>query len=254
MGRLYLTLRPGCQPTSDGLRRVLTPSRPTSAQSSSLGRTLLAARVNSPAQTVFPSARSANLPVPDLLDLQRQSFHWLLGDEAWQERVQNAIDAGRKDVPTASGLEEIFEEIARSRTTTGPCRLSFRDHRFEEPKYTEEQCREKDHLLQAAVRHRRVHEQRDRRDQVPDRLHGRLPLMTDKATFIIERHRARRRPQLVRSPGVYFERTADKTTDKDIHRQDHPSRGAWLEFEIDKKDMVGVRDRPQAQAVRSRCC
>ena len=52
------------------------------------------------------------LEVPDLLALQTQSFDWLIGSDAWQERVQESIDAGRDDVPLTSGLEEVFEEIS----------------------------------------------------------------------------------------------------------------------------------------------
>src|SRR5690606_41475732 len=52
------------------------------------------------------------LEVPDLLALQTESFDWLLGNEKWQARVEAARQAGRKDVPTQSGLEEIFEEIS----------------------------------------------------------------------------------------------------------------------------------------------
>jgi DNA-directed RNA polymerase subunit beta len=75
--------------------------------------------------------------------------------------------------------------------------------------------------------------------------------MTDKGTFIINGTERVVVSQLVRSPGVYFERTADKTSDKDIFTAKLiPSRGAWLEFEIDKRDLVGVRlDRKRKQNV-----
>src|SRR3712207_5703291 len=80
---------------------------------------------------------------------------------------------------------------------------------------------------------------------------GDFPLMTDKGTFIINGTERVVVSQLVRSPGVYFERAADKTSDKDIYTAKMiPSRGAWLEFEIDKRDMVGVRlDRKRKQNV-----
>jgi len=80
---------------------------------------------------------------------------------------------------------------------------------------------------------------------------GDFPLMTDKGTFIINGTERVVVSQLVRSPGVYFERTPDKTSDKDIYTAKViPSRGAWLEFEIDKRDMVGVRlDRKRKQSV-----
>ncbi len=80
---------------------------------------------------------------------------------------------------------------------------------------------------------------------------GDFPLMTDKGTFVINGTERVVVSQLVRSPGVYFEKTIDKATDKDIFvSKIIPSRGAWLEFEIDKKDMVGVRvDRKRKQPV-----
>ena len=80
---------------------------------------------------------------------------------------------------------------------------------------------------------------------------GDFPLMTDKGTFIVNGTERVVVSQLVRSPGVYFERSIDKTSDKDIFTAKMiPSRGAWLEFEIDKRDMVGVRlDRKRKQNV-----
>ena len=80
---------------------------------------------------------------------------------------------------------------------------------------------------------------------------GDFPLMTAKGTFIINGTERVVVSQLVRSPGVYFERTPEKTSDKDIYSaRVIPSRGAWLEFEIDKRDQVGVRiDRKRKQSV-----
>src|SRR3546814_1049241 len=71
---------------------------------------------------------------------------------------------------------------------------------------------------------------------------GDFPLQTGKGTFIINGTERVVVSQLVRSPGVYFDKTPDKTSDKDIvSARIIPSRGAWLEFEIDKRDQVGVR-------------
>jgi DNA-directed RNA polymerase subunit beta len=80
---------------------------------------------------------------------------------------------------------------------------------------------------------------------------GDFPLMTPKGTFVINGTERVVVSQLVRSPGVYFERTADKTSDKDLFScKMIPSRGAWLEFEVDKRDTVGVRiDRKRRQGV-----
>jgi DNA-directed RNA polymerase subunit beta len=80
---------------------------------------------------------------------------------------------------------------------------------------------------------------------------GDFPLMTPRGTFVINGTERVVVSQIVRSPGVYFERTIEKTSDKDIFTAKIiPSRGAWLEFEVDKKDMVGVRiDRKRKQSV-----
>ena len=80
---------------------------------------------------------------------------------------------------------------------------------------------------------------------------GDFPLMTDKGTFIVNGTERVVVSQLVRSPGAYFESSVDKTTDKDIFTAKIiPSRGAWLEFEVDKRDQVGVRlDRKRKQSV-----
>ena len=192
------------------------------------------------------------LEVPDLLDLQRQSFNWLLGDQAWKDRVQTALDAGLRDVPTTSGLEEIFAEIGPIEDNNGTMSLSFRDHRFEDPKYTEEQCREKD-LTYSAPLFVTAEFMNNETGEIKSQtvFMGDFPLMTQKATFIINGTERVVVSQLVRSPGVYFERTPDKTSDKDIYvAKIIPSRGAWLEFEIDKKDLVGVRvDRKRKQPV-----
>src|SRR5690554_902112 len=80
---------------------------------------------------------------------------------------------------------------------------------------------------------------------------GDFPLMTERGTFIVNGTERVVVSQLVRSPGVYFERVPDKTSDKDVFTAKIiPSRGAWLEFEIDKRDAVGVRvDRKRKQSV-----
>ena len=76
------------------------------------------------------------LEVPDLLALQTDSFDWLLGNERWRSRIESEKAHGHKDLPEQSGLEEIFEEISPIEDFTGTMSLSFRDHRFEPPKYS----------------------------------------------------------------------------------------------------------------------
>ncbi len=192
------------------------------------------------------------LEVPDLLALQTESFDWLLGNERWQARVAAAKASGRTDVPDRSGLEEIFEEISPIEDFSGSMSLSFRDHRFEETRKTIESCKERDQTYDAPL-FVTAEFMNTNTGEIKSQtvFMGDFPLMTERGTFIINGTERVVVSQLVRSPGAYFERTADKTSDKDIYTAKLiPSRGAWLEFEIDKRDMVGVRvDRKRKQSV-----
>src|SRR3954469_18075832 len=192
------------------------------------------------------------LEVPDLLALQTESFDWLLGNERWQARVAEAKAAGRADVPDRSGLEEIFEEISPIEDFSGSMSLSFRDHRFEEKKYSIEECKERD-MTYSAPLFVTAEFMNTTTGEIKSQtvFMGDFPLMTERGTFVINGTERVVVSQLVRSPGVYFERTPDKTSDKDVYTAKViPSRGAWLEFEIDKRDMVGVRvDRKRKQSV-----
>src|SRR6478672_7705792 len=192
------------------------------------------------------------LEVPDLLALQTESFDWLLGNERWQARVAAAKAEGRTDVPDRSGLEEIFEEISPIEDFSGSMSLSFRDHRFEETRKTIESCKERDQTYDAPL-FVTAEFMNAQTGEIKSQtvFMGDFPLMTERGTFIINGTERVVVSQLVRSPGVYFERTPDKTSDKDIYSAKViPSRGAWLEFEIDKRDLVGVRvDRKRKQSV-----
>jgi DNA-directed RNA polymerase subunit beta len=192
------------------------------------------------------------LDVPDLLSLQTSSFDWLLGDERWQERAAEAAAAGREDVPQTSGLADIFEEISPIEDFAGNMALSFRDHTFDDPKYTVAECKEKD-LTYAAPLYVIAEFMNNETGEIKTQtvFMGDFPLMTDKGTFIINGTERVVVSQLVRSPGVYFEESVDKTSDKHIFSAKViPSRGAWLEFEVDKRDQVAVRiDRKRKQSV-----
>ncbi|MDQ2813154.1 MAG: DNA-directed RNA polymerase subunit beta [Actinomycetota bacterium] len=192
------------------------------------------------------------LKVPDLLALQTESFDWLLGNERWQARITEAKDAGRKDLSEQSGLEEIFEEISPIEDFSGTMSLSFRDHRFEPPKYSAEECKDKDMTFSAPM-FVTAEFINNTTGEIKSQtvFMGDFPLMSAKGTFIINGTERVVVSQLVRSPGVYFDRQVDKTSDKDIYAcKVIPSRGAWLEFEIDKRDAVGVRiDRKRKQSV-----
>ena len=184
---------------------------------------------------------------PNLLDLQIQSFEWLIGDEAW---FQRRVDAG--DENPVGGLEEILTEISPIEDFSGSMSLSFSDPRFDEVKASVEECKDKD-MTYAAPLFVTAEFTNNTTGEIKSQtvFMGDFPVMTDKGTFIINGTERVVVSQLVRSPGVYFD------TD---HRQDHrqgrllvkiiPSRGAWLEFDVDKRDTVGVRiDRKRRQPV-----
>ncbi|KQR53777.1 DNA-directed RNA polymerase subunit beta [Leifsonia sp. Leaf336] len=192
------------------------------------------------------------LTVPDLLALQTESFDWLVGNDAWKARVAEAEAQGRQDLPANTGLEEIFEEISPIEDLGETMQLSFTNPFLEEKKYSIDECKEKGKTYAAPL-----YVEAEFMNHLTGEIKtqtvfmGDFPLMTERGTFIINGTERVVVSQLVRSPGVYFEAAADKTSDKDIYSaRVIPSRGAWLEFEIDKRDQVGVRiDRKRKQSV-----
>ncbi len=191
------------------------------------------------------------LEVPPLISLQTSSFDWLVGGERWEAEVAARRAAG-EDVSEKTGLQEIFEEISPIEDFSETMMLSFDNPVFLDEKYTEEECKEKDFTYSRPLyvsAEFMNHETGEIKGQTV--FMGDFPMMTRKGTFIINGTERVVVSQLVRSPGVYFESSPDKTSDKDIFTAKLiPSRGAWLEFEIDKRDLVGVRlDRKRKQNV-----
>ena len=199
-----------------------------------------------PTRVSFAKIREP-LRVPDLLDLQTQSFEWLVGDEAW---FQRRIDAG--DENPVGGLEEILTEISPIEDFSGSMSLSFSDPRFDEVKASVEECKDKD-MTYAAPLFVTAEFTNNTTGEIKSQtvFMGDFPVMTDKGTFIINGTERVVVSQLVRSPGIYFDHNIDKTTEKDVYSvKIIPSRGAWLEFDVDKRDTVGVRiDRKRRQPV-----
>jgi DNA-directed RNA polymerase subunit beta len=170
------------------------------------------------------------LNLPDLIELQKASFKWFISD----------------------GLKEAFESISPIKDFTGNLVLEFGEHSLGEPKYSVEECRERDMTYSAPlrVRVRLITAESGEIKGIPDQeiFMGDFPLMTDKGTFMINGAERVIVSQLVRSPGVYF------LADKDTNNRDTfnatiiPNRGAWIEFETDngtKNDetegTIGVR-------------
>jgi DNA-directed RNA polymerase subunit beta len=186
-----------------------------------------------------------HLEVPNLLAIQTESFDWLVGNEAWQSRTAGESHA-------RSGLAEILDEISPIEDFSGTMSLSFSDPRFDEVKASIEECKEKD-LTYCAPLFVTAEFTNNSTGEIKSQtvFMGDFPMMTPKGTFIINGTERIVVSQLVRSPGVYFTKEPDKTSDRDLTSvKVIPSRGAWLEFDIDKRDTVGVRiDRKRRQAV-----
>ena len=168
------------------------------------------------------------LEVPNLIALQRDSFKWFLED----------------------GLSETFHDISPIEDFTGTLAVEFGAHEFGDPKYSVEECKEKDMSYQAPlfVEVRFINKETGeiKEQQV---FMGDFPLMTDRGTFVINGTERVVVSQLVRSPGVYYAEELDKTSDKIIYTAKViPARGAWLELETDRRDVVSVRvDRKRKQ-------
>ena len=192
------------------------------------------------------------MQAPNLLALQTESFDWLVGNEKWRARTDAANATRPGSLPDVSGLEEIFDEVSPIEDFGETMALSFHDHRFEEAKYTAEECKEKD-LTYAAPLYVVADFENFETGEIKSQtvFMGDFPLMTERGTFIINGTERVVVSQLVRSPGVYFERTTEKASDKYVYNVKFiPSRGAWLEFEIDKNDHVAVRvDRKRKQDI-----
>jgi DNA-directed RNA polymerase subunit beta len=168
-----------------------------------------------------------------------------VGNEAWRTRSAD-------DAIALSGLAEILEEISPIEDFSGTMSLSFSNPRFDEVKASIEECKEKDLTYCAPLfvtAEFTNHTTGEIKSQTV--FMGDFPMMTNKGTFIINGTERVVVSQLVRSPGVYFDKNTDKTSDRDVSSvKVIPSRGAWLEFDIDKRDTAGVRiDRKRRQAV-----
>jgi DNA-directed RNA polymerase subunit beta len=169
-------------------------------------------------------------PLPGLLSVQHDSFGWFLDH----------------------GLKQIFSEVSPIEDFTGNLALELTDHRFGDAPLTIEEAKEQDAnysqplFVTARFLNRETGEIKEQQVFLGD-----FPMMTPNGTFIINGTERVVVSQLVRSPGVYFDRSIDKTSDKDVFAAKViPGRGAWLEFDIDKKDTVGVRvDRKRRQYV-----
>ncbi|WP_420804816.1 DNA-directed RNA polymerase subunit beta [Berryella intestinalis] len=168
------------------------------------------------------------MDVPNLIAIQTDSFDWFMTE----------------------GLDKAFASISPIENSTKDMCVEFGGHSFGDPKYSVDECKEKDVSYQAPlfVNIRFINKETGEIKE-QEVFMGDFPLMTPRGTFIINGTERVVVSQLVRSPGVYFSAEADKTSARTIYNAKViPSRGAWLEFETDKRDVLHVRiDRKRKQ-------
>ncbi|MCE2527213.1 MAG: DNA-directed RNA polymerase subunit beta [Actinomycetia bacterium] len=170
--------------------------------------------------------------LPDLIAIQRDSFNWFLNE----------------------GIDEVFQEISPIEDVTGQLILMLADHTFGEPAATVEECKSQDKTygrpltVMGRFLNRHTGEIKEEKIYLGD-----FPMMTPKGVFVINGTERVIVSQLVRSPGVYFNRTADKNSDAYFYSAKViPGRGAWLEMDTDRKNTIGVRvDRKRRQYMSS---
>ncbi|PPJ24575.1 DNA-directed RNA polymerase subunit beta, partial [Nocardia nova] len=186
------------------------------------------------------------LEIPGLLEVQTDSFAWLVGAPEWQRR------AAARGNDSMGGLAEVLAEVSPIEDFSETMSLTLSDPRFEEVKASIEECKDKD-LTYAAPLFVTAEFVNNNTGEIKSQtvFMGDFPMMTEKGTFIVNGTERVVVSQLVRSPGVYFDESIDKGTEKTLHSaRVIPSRGAWLEFDVDKRDTVGVRiDRKRRQPV-----
>ena len=162
------------------------------------------------------------LEVPNLIEVQKNSYGWFL----------------------ESGLREVFDDISPISDHSGHLSLSFVDYELakDDIKYTIEECKERDATYSAPMKVRvRLHNKETDEINEHEIFMGDLPLMTETGTFVINGAERVIVSQLVRSPGIYYTISLDKSGKQLYSCQVIPNRGAWLEYETDANDMFYVR-------------
>lgn len=160
------------------------------------------------------------MDLPDLIYTQLNSYDWFLEE----------------------GLKEVFEEISPIEDFSENLVLEFVDYYLEDPEYSVEECRDRDATFSASLQVKvRLINKETGEVKEQEVFMGDFPLMTDKATFIINGAERVVVNQLVRSSGVYFSDERTKDGRRLITGSIIPNRGAWIEFEYDKKRIISVR-------------
>ncbi len=175
----------------------------------------------------YKSARKSYARIPDILELPKLI-------EVQLESFKNFVD---------EGLGELLQEISPIVSFNKNLELHFLDYRFDEPKYDENECRERDITFASPlwVKIRLVNKETGE-IQEQEVFMGDFPLMTRNGTFVINGAERVVVSQLIRSPGVYFTVEEDRATGRGLaFAKLIPNRGAWLEFETSKRDLISVK-------------
>ncbi|WP_303789351.1 DNA-directed RNA polymerase subunit beta [Ruminococcus flavefaciens] len=161
------------------------------------------------------------LEMPNLIEVQKNSYKWFKEE----------------------GLREVFREMTAITDYNGNLVLNFKDYRFDDtPKYSLAECKSRGATYQVAMRATATLANKETGAVSESEIYmGDFPLMTDSGTFVINGAERVIVSQLVRSPGVYYSFTKDKTGKDLFSSQIIPNRGAWLEYEQDSNDVVYVR-------------
>ncbi len=161
------------------------------------------------------------LEMPNLLELQKTSYQWFLN----------------------TGLREVFKDVDAITDYAGNLELSFIDYTMDEgPKYDVEECKARDITYAAPIKVRvRLRNKETEEIKEQEIFMGDFPLMTQAGTFVINGAERVIVSQIVRSPGMYYTRTADKAENLTFGTTVIPYRGAWLEYETDLSDNFFVR-------------
>ncbi len=160
------------------------------------------------------------LQMPNLIEIQRNSYDWFLNE----------------------GIQEIFRDISPIQDFTGNLILEFIDYHLGDPKYSVDECKERDVTYSAPLRVRvRLINKETGEVKEQEVFMGDFPLMTEQGTFIINGAERVIVSQLVRSPGAYYSADVDRSGKNLYSATIIPNRGAWLEFESDSNDIISVR-------------
>src|SRR5574344_1061203 len=164
---------------------------------------------------------SGKLPLPYLVEIPTDSYKSFL----------------------SNGIDEVFKDVFPIKNYTGTLSIDYKSYRLEEPKYSFEECKKRDLTYSAPLKVTlQLHDSQTGEVKESEVFMGDIPIMTDSGTFIVNGAERVIVSQIVRSPGAYLSKTMDLKSGKLIYEADLiPTRGTWLQFESDAKDLLWVR-------------